>query len=148
MRAARTTHQPLLPAALPPPLPGIHSNALSELPDDLSRLPYLRVLGLKYNRLACLPPVLCELRQLMVLELAGNEISSLDSAVLRALGPTLKELDLAGNGLVQLPEAVGQLTKLEVRCWGALHSSGWGWGRPSRDAGHMHVCPGRRCVTG
>lgn len=66
-------HYKLTDAALAP----ARSNSLTDLPDDLDQLSYLRVVRLKYNQLKRLPAVLLRLPQLMTLELSGNQVGGL-----------------------------------------------------------------------
>ncbi len=101
-----------------------HSNNLSELPDDIEDLRFLRTLRLKYNQFKRVPAVVTRLpqvtggrgreaevsirsgvgatypslsAQMMVLELSGNQISAVGDNIGNM--SILRELDLSGNML-------------------------------------------------
>ena len=59
----------------------VHSNNLTDLPEDLSGLQHVRTLRIKYNQLSRVPAAVMRLPQLNTLELSGNQIVKLDSAV-------------------------------------------------------------------
>ncbi len=74
-----------------PPPPRLRSNNLSDLPDDLDQLQYLRVVRLKYNQLKRLPAVLLRLPQLMTLELSGNQVGGAERAMPLVAAATPRE---------------------------------------------------------
>lgn len=90
-----------------------HSNDLTDLPEELAELRYIRTLRLKYNQLKRIPAVVVKLPQLMILEVSGNKIQKVDDSIGQLA--ILKELDLSGNEIVSVSEALGTLPKLEVR---------------------------------
>ncbi|KAL4859287.1 Dynein regulatory complex subunit 7 [Chlorella vulgaris] len=70
--------------------------------------PRLRVLRLKYNKLASLPLAAIErLAYLEHLELDGNQITAVDEAVLASLPASLRRLSLSSNGVSRLPDGLG-----------------------------------------
>ncbi|MBK5410362.1 serine/threonine-protein kinase [Pseudomonas sp. TH34] len=109
-------------------------NALSSLPDDLHRLPHLRVLFCSENAFTELPECLGQCAQLSMIGFKSNQISSVPAASLppllrwliltdnrisqlpRELGerPLLQKLMLAGNHLEQLPQSLAQCKNLEL----------------------------------
>ena len=112
----------------------LSGNALSTLPDDLSRLSKLRVLFCSDNRFTQLPEVLSTCPQLEMVGFKANSIREVGaasiSAALRWLILTdnqvsalpdsigncarLQKLMLAGNQLENLPEAMGGCVGLEL----------------------------------
>jgi len=90
----------------------LSSNKLSELPDDLEELQFLRTVGLKYNQLKRMPAVLSRLPQLMVLEMSGNQISQVPETI--GTMSMLKELNVGGNMITKVSDALCHLPKLEV----------------------------------
>lgn len=76
-------------------------NHLRTLPDGLARLPRLRSLDVWGNELRELPP-LGALPALEHLDVRQNQLVDLD----RALPPSLQQLQLTGNPLRRLPEAL------------------------------------------
>ena len=99
------------------------SNNLTDLPDGLDGLPYIRTLRMKYNQLRRLPAVIPRFPQLTHLELSGNQIAKLDSSI--GAMTSLKELDLSGNMLTELPAAICNLPRLEVGFMIKCPIAGW-----------------------
>ena len=109
-------------------------NALSSLPDDLHRLPHLRVLFCSDNLFTELPVCLGQCAKLSMIGFKANQISHVPAAALPPqlrwliltdnrisqlpdeLGqrPLLQKLMLAGNHLAHLPESLAQCTNLEL----------------------------------
>lgn len=109
-------------------------NALSSLPDDLHRLPHLRVLFCSENAFTELPECLGQCAQLSMIGFKSNQISSVPAASLPPLlrwliltdnrisqlpselgeRPLLQKLMLAGNHLEQLPPSLAQCKNLEL----------------------------------
>lgn len=112
----------------------LSGNALSSLPDDLHRLPHLRVLFCSDNLLTELPVCLGQCAKLSMIGFKANQISHVPAAALPPqlrwliltdnrisqlpdeLGqrPLLQKLMLAGNHLAHLPESLAQCTNLEL----------------------------------
>ncbi|UVH52953.1 leucine-rich repeat-containing protein kinase family protein [Pseudomonas sp. CBSPBW29] len=109
-------------------------NALSSLPDDLHRLPHLRVLFCSENAFTEVPECLGQCAQLSMIGFKSNQISSVPAASLPPLlrwliltdnrisqlpselgeRPLLQKLMLAGNQLEQLPPSLAQCKNLEL----------------------------------
>ncbi|MDQ0669306.1 leucine-rich repeat-containing protein kinase family protein [Pseudomonas sp. W2I6] len=109
-------------------------NALSSLPDDLHRLPHLRVLFCSENAFTELPQCLGQCAQLSMIGFKSNQISSVPATSLPPLlrwliltdnhisqlpdelgeRPLLQKLMLAGNHLEQLPQSLAQCKNLEL----------------------------------
>lgn len=112
----------------------LSGNALSTLPETLSRLTKLHRLFVSGNRLAILPAVVGRLPRLDTLGLKANQITEVPAS---SLAPTLRwliltdnritslppsltycvqlqKLMLAGNSLSQLPLGMGRLQRLEL----------------------------------
>lgn len=112
----------------------LSGNALSSLPDDLHRLPLLRVLFCSDNNFTELPACLGQCPQLSMVGFKANQIEQVPAAALPlslrwliltdnrirqlpdALGerPLLQKLMLAGNRLEQLPASLAQCHNLEL----------------------------------
>ena len=112
----------------------LSGNALSSLPDDLHRLPHLRVLFCSDNLFTELPASLGQCAKLSMIGFKANQISHVPAAALppplrwliltdnciselpQALGerPLLQKLMLAGNQLAQLPESLANCHNLEL----------------------------------
>jgi hypothetical protein len=112
----------------------LSGNALSSLPDDLHRLPHLRVLFCSDNAFTELPACLGQCQQLSMVGFKANQIEHVPAAALPsqlrwliltdnrishlpdALGerPLLQKLMLAGNRLEQLPASLAQCHNLEL----------------------------------
>ncbi|GAX80447.1 hypothetical protein CEUSTIGMA_g7886.t1 [Chlamydomonas eustigma] len=89
----------------------LSSNNLSELPDDIEDLRYLRTLRLKYNQFKRIPAVVTRLPQMLVLEVSGNQISAVGESIGNM--SLLRELDLSGNMISRVSDALCTLSKLE-----------------------------------
>ncbi|MCS3419534.1 hypothetical protein M2399_004591 [Pseudomonas sp. BIGb0450] len=109
-------------------------NALSSLPDDLHRLPHLRVLFCSENAFTELPECLGQCAQLSMIGFKSNRISHVPAAALPPLlrwliltdncitelpnelgeRPLLQKLMLAGNHLEHLPQSLAQCKNLEL----------------------------------
>ncbi|NWD27986.1 protein kinase [Pseudomonas yamanorum] len=109
-------------------------NALSSLPDDLHRLPHLRVLFCSENAFTELPECLGQCAQLSMIGFKSNRISHVPAAALPPLlrwliltdncitelpnelgeRPLLQKLMLAGNHLKHLPQSLAQCKNLEL----------------------------------
>lgn len=109
-------------------------NALSDLPNELTRLRKLRVLFLSNNRFEHLPPVLGQMPELEMIGFKSNQIRDVPGAALPArlrwliltdnqieTLPTeigtrrrLQKLMLAGNRLSALPRSMSALDRLEL----------------------------------
>jgi len=88
----------------------LSDNALAALPDDLSRLPKLRVLFCSNNRFTRLPEVLSSCSALEMVGFKSNRISEVAAA---ALSPGLRWLILTDNQISALPEAIGNCRHLQ-----------------------------------
>ncbi|WP_431480482.1 leucine-rich repeat-containing protein kinase family protein [Pseudomonas thivervalensis] len=112
----------------------LSGNQLDTLPDDLHRLPHLRVLFCSDNRFTELPECLGRCSALTMVGFKANRITRVTGAALPPrlrwliltdndvshlpdeLGqrPHLQKLMLAGNRLQQLPASLGQCHRLEL----------------------------------
>ncbi|QZP23459.1 protein kinase [Pseudomonas sp. DR208] len=88
----------------------LSGNALSSLPDDLHRLPHLRVLFCSDNRFTELPACLGQCANLSMIGFKANQISHVPAA---ALPPLLRWLILTDNRISALPEALGERPLLQ-----------------------------------
>lgn len=88
----------------------LSGNALSSLPDDLGRLPKLRVIFCSDNQFTHVPEVLGECPQLDMVGFKANRIRHLPAA---SLPGALRWLILTDNQLGELPAALGQCTRLQ-----------------------------------
>jgi len=89
-------------------------NSLSELPSAFSQLASLKKLDLSRNKLREFPSQLLPLGKLRILQLNGNQMGprlSVDTFG-SELPKALEELDLAENGLTELPKSLGGLCSL------------------------------------
>jgi Leucine-rich repeat (LRR) protein len=91
----------------------VDSNDLNELDHNLSRLILLQELSCKCNKLEKLPEIVFELSALTILDMSFNSLTTVVSGPFRQL-KNLRELNLANNSLVSLPDEIGQLASLEV----------------------------------
>ncbi|WLH88388.1 protein kinase [Pseudomonas sp. FP453] len=112
----------------------LSGNALSRLPDDLHRLPHLRVLFCSDNAFTELPECLGQCAKLSMVGFKANRITHVPAAALPPLlrwliltdnqisqlpvelgaRPLLQKLMLAGNHLTQLPESLANCHNLEL----------------------------------
>ncbi|MGF6096526.1 protein kinase [Pseudomonas sp. 18175] len=88
----------------------LSGNALSSLPDDLHRLPHLRVLFCSDNRFTALPECLGQCTKLSMIGFKANQISHVPAA---ALPPLLRWLILTDNQISQLPDELGHRPLLQ-----------------------------------
>jgi len=88
----------------------LSDNALSSLPDDLSRLGKLRVLFCSNNRFSELPEVVASCDQLEMVGFKANRIREVAAA---AISPGLRWLILTDNQISELPESIGRCTRLQ-----------------------------------
>ncbi len=88
----------------------LSGNALSRLPDDLHRLPHLRVLFCSDNAFTELPECLGQCAQLSMIGFKANQISHVPAA---ALPPLLRWLILTDNRISQLPDELGERPLLQ-----------------------------------
>ena len=112
----------------------LSGNALSSLPNDLHRLPHLRVLFCSDNAFTTLPECLGQCAKLSMIGFKANQISDVPAAALPPLlrwliltdnqisqlpdelgaRPLLQKLMLAGNHLAQLPQSLANCHNLEL----------------------------------
>lgn len=88
----------------------LSGNALSSLPDDLHRLPHLRVLFCSDNLFTALPECLGQCAKLSMIGFKANQISHVCAA---ALPPLLRWLILTDNQISQLPDELGKRPLLQ-----------------------------------
>ncbi len=88
----------------------LSGNALSSLPDDLHRLPHLRVLFCSDNPFTELPASLGQCAKLSMIGFKANQISHVPAA---ALPPLLRWLILTDNRISQLPDELGKRPLLQ-----------------------------------
>merc|ERR1712003_37002 len=78
----------------------------------IGRMEKLQKLVFTGNQLRCLPMELGQLSKLKILWLDGNRLGPrLAPEAFEGLG-SLEDLDVSGNGLVELPESFGKLKSL------------------------------------
>lgn len=83
---------------------------LSELPEEVFELSWLKTLNLRGNKLNTLPDSITRLQNLSTLYLSHNKLSSLPESITQLRN--LTSLELIGNQLVTLPESITQLQNL------------------------------------
>lgn len=88
----------------------LSGNALSSLPDDLYRLPHLRVLFCSDNLFTELPACLGQCAKLSMIGFKANQISHVPAT---ALPPLLRWLILTDNQISQLPSELGERPLLQ-----------------------------------
>ena len=88
----------------------LSGNALSALPDDLSRLCKLRVLFCSENRFTELPEVLSSC---LHLEMVGFKANSIREIAAAAISPSLRWLILTENQISALPDSIGSCARLQ-----------------------------------
>jgi len=88
----------------------LSGNALSELPDDLSRLSKLKVLFCSNNRFTRLPEVLASCVQL---EMVGFKANSIREVAAAAISPGLRWFILTDNQIEALPDSIGSCKRLQ-----------------------------------
>ena len=88
----------------------LSGNALRSLPDDLHRLPHLRVLFCSDNAFTELPACLGQCQQLSMVGFKANQIEQVSAA---ALPPQLRWLILTDNRLSHLPDELGERPLLQ-----------------------------------
>ena len=88
----------------------LSGNALSALPDDLSRLSKLRVLFCSENRFTHLPEVLSSC---VHLEMVGFKSNSIREVATAAISPGLRWLILTDNQISALPDSIGSCARLQ-----------------------------------
>lgn len=88
----------------------LSGNALSSLPDDLHRLPHLRVLFCSDNLFTELPAGLGQCAKLRMIGFKANQISHVPAT---ALPPLLRWLILTDNRISQLPSELGERPLLQ-----------------------------------
>ncbi len=88
----------------------LSDNALSTLPDDLSRLSKLRVLFCSGNRFTRLPEVLFSCVRLEMVGFKSNRIREVPP---EAISPSLRWLILTDNQIATLPDSIGNCTRLQ-----------------------------------
>ncbi|WDU64348.1 leucine-rich repeat-containing protein kinase family protein [Pseudomonas poae] len=88
----------------------LSGNALNRLPDDLHRLPHLRVLFCSDNVFTELPECLGQCAKLSMIGFKANQISHVPAA---ALPPLLRWLILTDNRVSQLPDELGERPLLQ-----------------------------------
>ncbi|MDO9343863.1 MAG: protein kinase [Pseudomonas sp.] len=88
----------------------LSGNALSSLPDDLHRLPHLRVLFCSDNLFTELPAGLGQCAKLSMIGFKANQISHVPAT---ALPPLLRWLILTDNQISQLPSELGERPLLQ-----------------------------------
>lgn len=88
----------------------LSGNALTTLPEDLSRLSKLRVLFCSGNRFTRLPEVLSSCPHLEMVGFKSNSIREVPAA---AISPGLRWLILTNNQISELPSSIGNCTRLQ-----------------------------------
>jgi hypothetical protein len=88
----------------------LSNNQLSELPADFGRLSKLKILFLSDNRFETVPTVLAECESLEMISFKANQIVTVPE---NALPLKTRWLILTDNKIQQLPDSMGDLTKLQ-----------------------------------
>lgn len=88
----------------------LSGNALSSLPDDLSRLRKLRVLFCSDNQFTMLPPMLGQCTLLSMIGFKANQIRTVPAS---ALPTALRWLILTDNQIEELPAGIGHCVQLQ-----------------------------------
>lgn len=88
----------------------LSGNALSALPDDLSRLKRLRILFCSDNQFTVLPAVLGQCPKLEMVGFKANRIKTVPAS---AFPKTLRWLILTDNAISELPPEIGQCSRLQ-----------------------------------
>jgi len=88
----------------------LSGNALSTLPDDLTRLRQLRVIFCSDNQFTELPPVLGRCEHLTMIGFKANRIAHVPAS---ALPPKLRWLILTDNAVEHLPAEIGDCADLQ-----------------------------------
>lgn len=88
----------------------LSNNKLSELPADFGRLSKLKILFLSDNRFEAVPSVLTDCAKLEMIGFKANQIVSVPE---NSLPLTARWLILTDNKIKQLPDSMGDLTKLQ-----------------------------------
>ena len=91
----------------------LDSNEITEIPEDIKRLILLQELSAKCNRISVFPSVLFELSALSIVDLSFNMLTTIPVSVFRKF-KSLKELNLANNSLISIPDEIVQATSLET----------------------------------
>ncbi|MGK7898954.1 MAG: COR domain-containing protein [Xenococcus sp. (in: cyanobacteria)] len=87
-----------------------NKDKLTEFPQEVLRLKFLKKLNLSYNKISDLPEFLGNITSLNNLNLSDNSLSSLPESIGNLT--SLNNLNLSGNKLMILPESIGNLTSL------------------------------------
>lgn len=90
----------------------MRANSLQALPDTISRLVDVEVLGLSANSLTHLPHTIGHMRNLQVLIMSENALKALPNEIGGL--EMLQTLDVQGNHLTQLPATIGRLGNLRT----------------------------------
>lgn len=88
----------------------LSNNQLSDLPDDLDKLPHLKVLFCANNQFRQLPECLSKCPKLDMIGFKHNQLETVSET---CLPKQTRWLILTDNRLTQLPESIGQLHRLE-----------------------------------
>ena len=88
----------------------LSNNQLSELPADFARLSKLKILFLSNNQFEAVPNVLADCPKLEMIGFKANQIVTVSE---NALPLTTRWLILTDNKIQQLPESMGDLSKLQ-----------------------------------
>jgi len=85
---------------------------LSEVPDEIKNMPYLRTINLSENCLTELPDFICSYASLESLDVSYNRLSHLPDGI-GSLG-SLERLNARCNQLSAIPESIGMLSMLSL----------------------------------
>lgn len=88
----------------------LSGNCFNRLPESFGRLRRLKILFLNDNRFRAFPSVLADCPSLSMVSFKHNQMEVIGD---RALSPTIRWLILTGNRLKAMPEAIGQLSRLQ-----------------------------------
>ena len=87
------------------------NTSMTEIPDEISKFPYLQKLTIRNGNIKSISHKIAELKQLTELELFSNKLDSFPSVLLQLT--SLKRLNIGANEISSLPEAIDQLHQLE-----------------------------------
>ncbi len=85
--------------------------SMTEIPDEISKLPKLKVLVIKHGNIRHISPKIAELRHLKELDLFSNKLNEFPKVLLQLKG--LVRLDIGANDIASLPSEINQLDQLE-----------------------------------
>jgi hypothetical protein len=89
----------------------LSNKGITELPDEIGDITWIKALNLSYNNITSLPSSICELVNLEKLFLTRNKLTKLPVGLANL--QKLKILDLSYNPLVKIPREIGLYCNLD-----------------------------------